>query len=99
MTQPNNSTQFLDPNNPLASGGPCRLDLGSISYPELGEVGVVTVRTPSTTVTVLLNPAEMRAWADSLDDAATQLGAPRNGLLVATPQEAMSLDTSMRRSG
>ncbi len=45
--------------------------------------GVMTVRTPSATVTVLLTPERVRAWADQLNGLHAQLGT--SSLVVPGP--------------
>ncbi len=76
MTTPAPNAPFLDPNNPLAAAGPARLDTGIVDPPGMGRLGVVTVRTPSTTCMVLMNPDDIDAWAAELTDLANRV---RNG--------------------
>lgn len=93
MTTPNNMT-FLDPNNPLLSGGPARLDGGIIEHPQTGKTGVLSVRTASTTQTVLIDAASLREWAKFCNDLADQLGGGR--LQAASILDVASLDSTMQ---
>jgi hypothetical protein len=92
MTTPiQNPMQFIDPNNPLLNGGVARLDVGSITPPGQDQVGVVTVRTSSATVTVLMTAKNLREWADILTGLADQMDGGA-GLQVATMQDVAALD-------
>lgn len=74
MTMPQNPAQFLDQNNPLIATGPSRLDLGIISHPQSGKIGVVTVRTSSATVHSFMNAEEIGQWVDLLSGLKEALG-------------------------
>jgi hypothetical protein len=96
MTTPAPPAPFLDPNNPLAAGGPARLDTGIVDPPGVGRLGVVTVRTPSTTCMVLMNPDDIDAWAAELTDLANRV---RNGpglMKAGSMDMARSLAEAMR---
>lgn len=81
MTQPQQPA-LIDTGNPLLSGGPARLDTGSV-WAEGGgtQVGVVTVRTTSATVSVMLTRAQLRSWAGLLTSLADSFS--ESGLMVA----------------
>lgn len=94
MTTPNPS--FLDPNNQLLSGGPARLDVGSMEHPQMGKVGLITIRTSSTTLTVLMNPESLHEWAGILNGLADQMGgAPK--LQAAGPQDLAGIAQALKR--
>lgn len=89
--------RFLDVNNPLVSGGPARIDTGIIAHPEAGNLGVLTLRTGSATVTVLLNANDLDSWADHIKSLATSLrGGPK--LAAATMGDVAALETVQRRT-
>lgn len=86
---------LVDPGNPLLGKSSCRLETGAIEAP--GEtLGVITVRTPTTTLTVFLSPADVRNWAGLLDGLARQLSG--SGLVQASPQD-LGLLTALSRKG
>jgi hypothetical protein len=91
VTVPQAPRSYLDENNPLLSGVPARLDTGAIGLPAgAGTAGVVTVRTASTTVTVILTAAELDTWAGVLRNlASTVREAPV--LARPTPAETFTL--------
>jgi hypothetical protein len=93
MTTPNMT--FLDMNNPLGGGGPSRLDTGGVTLPTGEKVGVVTMRTTSTTCTALLTPEVVLAWGEHLVEFAGQLGAKK--LVAASMADVAALDAM--RSG
>jgi hypothetical protein len=82
--------EYIDPNNPILATGPARLDTGTITVPQAGKLGVFTVRTPSTTVTVMLSAEDARSWADLFDEVARDLGGTK--LQKATPMDVAELD-------
>lgn len=93
---PQEIPQYLDPHNPLLASGPARLDAGTIELPGVGRLGVLTVRTPSTTVTVMLSAEDVATWTDLLAKVRDDLGGKK--LVAATPMEVAALDTTMKRS-
>jgi|SRR5579859_4059481 len=101
MTTPAPDAPFLDPNNPLAAGGPARLDTGVVDPPGVGRLGVVTVRTPSTTCMVLMNPDDIDAWAAELTDLADRVrngaGLVRSATMDTAKGLATALDAAMPR--
>jgi hypothetical protein len=73
-TPPQNPMAFLDQNNPLVATGPARLDLGIISHPQTGQLGGVTMRTQSGTLTAFLTADEVGQWVDLLNGLKEALG-------------------------
>jgi hypothetical protein len=94
MTTPN-VPQFIDPNNPLLNGGPAKLDTGTIVGPEGKKVGVLTIRTASTTVTVLMAAENLNEWGDLIKDLAASLGGGAK-LQAASMMDVAALDTTMQ---
>ena len=70
----------VDQGNPLLGETPARLSLTLVETPQ-GQRLAVTIRTPSTTLTILLNSADAKTWAGLLSGAAAQMSA--SGLIVA----------------
>lgn len=84
MTTPNQVPPYLDPSNPLLATGPSRLDVGTVDLPETGKLGIFTVRTPSTTLTVMLSAEDLRTWAGIMNTTADQL---ESSLSQVAPEE------------
>ena len=98
MTTPRqNPSQFLDAGNPLLSAGPARLDGGVITTPQ-GKLGCLTVRTSSTTTTVLVEADDLRKWAQFISDLADQADGGGTRLIAASAIDAAALDATMRGS-
>lgn len=76
--------------NSLLSQVTARLETGSITQPG-NTRGVLTIRTASTTLTVILTREDVRKWADVISSLADQLGAPRN-VQPASLQDIIRLD-------
>jgi hypothetical protein len=72
----------VDEANTLLAPGPAQLFTG-VS----GALGVLTVRTPTTTLTLQLPKADILAWAGLIRELGDSLGG--SGLLVATPANAL----------
>jgi hypothetical protein len=87
--------QFLDQNNPLLGNGPARLDGGTITHPQMGKQGVLSVRTSSTTVTVIMTAESLRAWGKFCNDLADEVGG--GTLQPASIMDVAALDTTMQR--
>jgi hypothetical protein len=73
----------VDEANTLLAPGPAALNTG-----RNGALGLFTIRTPTTTLTVQLPKADLLAWAamlkelgDSMEDGSSLLAAPR-GLVL-----------------
>lgn len=78
---------LVDPGNPLLAMGPARMDAGTMDAPG-GMLGVLTFRTSSATLTMLVSATDLRAWSRALSGLADQLGG---ALVVASPHDVMSL--------
>jgi hypothetical protein len=89
--------QFIDPNNQLLNGGPARLDTGSITTPDGKKVGVVTIRTSSTTITVLMDAPNLDEWGDIIKNLAKELGGGVK-LQAASAMDVAALQPTMRPS-
>ncbi len=72
---------FIDPGNPLLAKVDIKMDTGTISMPGQGTIGVVTIRTASTTFTVLLTREELKSWAGMLAGLAASMSS--SGLIVS----------------
>lgn len=97
MTTPHpKATILVDPGNTLLSKSSFTMDTGSIETLHDGTLGVITLRTPSATLTLFLTAEELREWAQMLTSVADQVGG--NGLAKATPQD-LSLLTQLARRG
>ncbi len=70
----------IDPGNALLAETPSNLVTGLVETPQ-GQRLAVTVRTASTTLTVLLAPADAKAWAAAVSQAAGQMSV--SGLIIA----------------
>lgn len=81
MTTPAEVPAF-DQGNSLLGETPAQLTVALIGTP-LGQRLALTVRTPSTTLTVLLGGKDAQAWAANLTKAADSMSA--SGLIVAGP--------------
>jgi hypothetical protein len=96
MTMPHPQAPVLvDAGNPLLSRTDCQLDTGSIETPD-HTLGVITVRTPSTTLTVFLPAQDVKQWQEALGQLAGQLDS--GGLVKASPQD-LSLLAQLARKG
>ena len=79
---PQEGVPVADPGNPLINKVPCKLDTGKAQTP-IGELGVVTIRTATTTLTVLLDGNELKDWVKILTALSSQTSS--NGLIVTGP--------------
>lgn len=79
--------RLVDAGNPLLAQVPARLETGTIDTPG-GKLGILTVRTSSTTLTLMLAEADLRNWADGLTALAGQLGS---SLVQASVMDITSL--------
>lgn len=87
MTTPN---PLVDLGNQLLAQVPSRLDTGSISGPA-GKTGVLTFRTASTTLTLLVTAEDLRTWSGLMSDLASELGG---GLTVASAADVAALNAN-----
>ena len=81
MTTPQPATPF-DQGNPLLGETPAQMTTVVIDTPA-GQRMALTIRTPSTTVTILLAGKDAQEWAATLTRTADQMSA--SGLIVAGP--------------
>ena len=72
----------VDTSNGLLSETPAQATMAVMQTPH-GQRLALTVRTSSTTLTVLLSGEDARSWAMSITSAATQMST--SGLVVARP--------------
>lgn len=73
---------FIDPNNPLLAKVPYTLETGVIALPGVPQMAVWTIRSPDTTLVIMLTAEEHEAWVKSV--SAVQLS--KSGLqLVQNP--------------
>jgi hypothetical protein len=99
VTQP--PSQLFDTGNPLLAQGPSRLETGSVSSPA-GTIGMITVRTASTTLTLFAAEADVREWATLLGELADTLGGSGGGIVPATAMDVAALtrqQQQLRRNG
>lgn len=78
MTQP--APPPLDPGNQLLGETPAQLSTALLETPA-GQRMALTIRTPSTTLTVLLGHADAKAWSGQLAGFVSQMSS--SGLIVA----------------
>ena len=76
------TTPPVDAGNPLLAETPSQLTTALLQTAG-GQRLAVTIRTPSTTLTLLLGKADADAWAVNLKNAAVQMSG--SGLIVAAP--------------
>ena len=88
---------YLDPNNPLLATGPAQLDTGIIEAPDTGRLGVLTVRTNSTTVSVMMNGADLETWIGVLENLKREMDGKK--VIAATPEVAAKLQGLKPRNG
>ena len=74
--------QAWDPSNTLLGEVPAGLSTALIETPQ-GQRLVLTIRTASTTLSVLLEAADGKAWGAQIRAVADQMSA--SGLIVAAP--------------
>jgi hypothetical protein len=74
--------QLVDAANPLLAETPAQLATALIETPQ-GQRLVLTIRTASTTLSVLLGAGDAKTWATNLHAAAAQMST--SGLIVAAP--------------
>lgn len=67
-----NQMPAADPGNPFLSTGPCGLTSTVIDTPE-GQRLMLTIRTPSTTLTVFLEKSHGQSWIDVIKDGMNKM--------------------------
>lgn len=96
MTMPHpQAPQLIDGGNALLNRTPFTMSTGSIETPD-GRLGVLTIRTPSTTLTLFGQAEDFRNHATLLSDLAGKLEG--NGLVQATPLD-LSLLAQLAKRG
>jgi hypothetical protein len=85
MTTP--APPLVDEGNALLAEAPAQCSTGLVQTPA-GQRLALTVRTPSTTLTVLLGQADAKVWAANISTAAAQMSAA--GLIVAGPGQVVN---------
>lgn len=80
MTIPPGAAQPVDPANGLLAETTAQMTTALMQTPA-GQRLVLTIRTPSTTLTVLLGEPDAKEWAASLTSSAGQMS--KSGLIVA----------------
>lgn len=88
MTVPRQGAPLVDQGNPLLGQVPAQMDTGTVDIPGSGTLGVLTIRTTSATVTVMLAPQDLQSWGEILTSLAGKL---RGGLVQATPIDMAAL--------
>ena len=73
---------FIDTGNPLLGRVQSRLETGSVQTPA-GPLAILTIRTASTTLTVLMTKDDLAIWIGVLQDQHDKLSAA--GLITGTP--------------
>lgn len=61
MTVPQ-QPHFIDSANPLLTQAPAQMETGTLSIPGHGTVAVLTFRSATTTMTVMLVPDDLKNW-------------------------------------
>lgn len=61
---------YIDVNNPLLDRVPARLEVSTVTIPGTGTLAIDTIRTATTTLTVMLTKAELTTWIAVLQDQA-----------------------------
>lgn len=82
--------QFIDAANPLLAQVPTRMDSGTIDIPGSGKVAIVTIRTASTTLSVIMSAEELRTWSDILSRLAASMPGG-SGIVVPSAAETVAL--------
>lgn len=101
MTQPQQGSPLVDTGNPLISQVPARMDTGTIDAPGVGLLAVLTFRTASTTMTVMLTADDLKNWAELLTGLAGQMNGGGH-IVQATPVDIAALaraDRAEQRNG
>lgn len=75
---PASPPSFIDHNNPLLAKVPYTLETGVIAVPGAPQMAVWTIRSPDTTLVIMLTAEEQAAWAEAV--AAIRLS--KSGLQV-----------------
>lgn len=69
-------TPLADPTNTLLAAQQCGLTMGRIHAEDGTELAVMTIRTPSTTLTVMLPYEDAAAWLRTFRDTVNRMDKP-----------------------
>jgi hypothetical protein len=93
---PDGLPPLLDAGNVLLGKVASNMVVGKVPTPD-GERGVLTIRTPDVTLTLLMDKAEAAQWADSLAMLRDTLSGA--GLLIPARGPAMRIAGAARNAG
>jgi len=85
---------FVDTGNRLLTRVTADLETGTVSQADGTTLAVITVRTASTTLTVMLDAPSLATWMGVLNGLRGELGA---GIQVVTPQQAQLMGLNGHR--
>jgi hypothetical protein len=91
---PQQGIPLFDAGNRLLAPVAANLDAGTVTRPDGARLVVLTVRTASTTVTVMLDEPEFAAWMKVLTGLQASVGS---GIQVVTPDQARDLGLNGQR--
>lgn len=92
MTVP--QAALIDTGNPLLARVPVDLKTGAVETPA-GKLGVLTLRTSSSTLTLFLSAGDLRDWTRLLTELANQL---TGGIVPATAADVAVLHSAAGHS-
>jgi len=93
---PGSHPALIDQGNPLFGPAACQLDTGVLSPGNGTKVGVLTIRTPTTTLTVMLAGPELGRWAQAISGLADQVSGTGPGLALPSPADISAVSTLAR---
>ena len=96
-TPPGAPPAFIDVGNPLLAQVPARLDGGTIDIPGAGRMAVVTIRTASTTLSVVLSAEELGKWAQILSGMHASMNGAISGIVLPTAADVSRLERGNRQ--
>lgn len=76
-------------NTLLTTGITSQILVGKVPLPDGGEIGVATIRTPTTTLTVSMDKQGAKDWADTFAELARSLIS--TGLIIPGRQQAAAI--------
>ncbi len=92
---PMQGAPLVDQGNSLLAPVPARMDTGTIDM--MGQqMGVLTIRTTSATITVMLGASDLRAWSEILVKLADKMAGA--GLVQATPVDIAALAQQLEQT-
>jgi hypothetical protein len=99
VSTPAGPVPFIDPANQMLAQVPFRWDLGTIDLPgSAGTMAVLTLRTASTTMTVIMGTEDMDKLRNDIARVAAAIGG-KPGLAMPTVGETIALGNGNRRPG